>query len=136
MTNQLLYSAGYKYQTNSNLIVQTILRPVQPCVIDGYVFLDTDGLLRIYKGYAWDGCTNAPDTDINLLAGLVHDALYQLMQFGVLDQSFKHDADMMLKQIMIAQGASGWIARIFYAAVDTFGSMHIKPSKVIAVGIK
>lgn len=130
ISNQLLYSSGYKFQLNSGVVVQTTLRPAQPCVIQGYVFLDTDGLLYIYRGYAWDGCTSAPDTDSNLLAGLVHDALYQLMQVGILDKSFKADADEMLRNIMISQGSFKFVAAIFRAAVYIFGGLHMKPSKV------
>lgn len=136
ISNQLKYSSGYKFQLNSDVVVQTTLRPDQPCVIQGYVFLDTDGMLYIYRGYAWNGCTNAPDTDSNLLAGLVHDALYQLMQIGVLDKSFKADADNMLRDIMISQGSIKFIAAIFHAAVDIFGSMHMKPSKVRTLQVR
>ena len=136
ISKELRYSSGYKYQTNSNVIVQTTLRPAQSCVIDGYVFLGIDGLLHIYKSYAWDGCTNAPDTNSNLLAGLVHDALYQLMQVGALDKSFKSDADNMLRDIMISQGSMKLIANLFHLAVDVFGSLYMKPSKVRTLHIR
>jgi hypothetical protein len=136
ISKEMRYSSGYKYQTNSNIIIQTILRPAQSCLIDGYVFLGIDGILHIYRSYAWDGCTNAPDTDSNLLSGLVHDALYQLMQVGVLDKSFKSDADNMLRDIMISQGSSRIIAAIFHAAVDIFGSLHMKPNKVRTLQIR
>lgn len=136
ISKELRYSSGYKYQTNSNIIIQTTLRPAQSCVIDGYVFLGTDGLLYIYKSYAWDGCTHAPDTDSNLLAGLVHDALYQLMQIGILDKSFKPDADDILRDVMVRQGSMLFIANIFHAAVQEFGNMHMKPSKVRTLQIR
>lgn len=55
------YSEGYKYQLKANIVIQTTLRPDTPCVINGFIYLDTDGLLYIYKGYAWDGCSFAPD---------------------------------------------------------------------------
>ena len=83
ISDQFKYSSGYKYQLKSNVVIQTPLLPGTPRFIQGYVFLDTDGVLMIYRGYAWDGCTNAPDTDSNMLAGLVHDALYQMMQEDV-----------------------------------------------------
>lgn len=135
ISKELKYSSGYKFQLNSDVVVQTTLRPAVPCVIQGYIFLDTDGMLYIYRGYAWNGCTNAPDTYSNFLAGLVHDALYQLMQEGILDQSFKPRADLMLRDIMIEYGSSFIIAELFYQAVKWFGYLHMKPSKVRALQI-
>lgn len=136
ISKQLKYSSGYKFQINSDVVVQTTLRHAIPCVIQGYVFLDTNGLLYIYRGYAWNGCTNAPDTDSNFLAGLVHDALYQLMQEGILDQSFKPDADGMLRDIMIGQGSLKAIANLFYFAVHEFGKFHMKANRARLLPIK
>ena len=136
ISNQFSYSGGYKYQLKSNVVIQTTLRPDTPRFIQGYVFLDTDGVLRIYRGYAWDGCTSAPDNDRNMLAGLVHDALYQLMQEDVLDKSFKPLADEMLRNVMESQGAFKVTANLFHLAVKEFGGLHMKPKKVISLGIK
>ena len=136
ISKQLKYSSGYKFQLNSDVVVQTTLRPEQQCVIQGYVFLDTDGLLYIYRGYAWNGCTNAPDTDSNFLAGLVHDALYQLIQEGILEQSFKPYADMMLRDVMIECGSNIIVSEIFYLAVKWFGYLHMKPNKVRTLQIQ
>lgn len=136
VSNQLKYSSGYKYQLKSDVVIQTSLRPETARFIQGYVFLDTDGTLIIYRSYAWDGCTNAPDTDSNMLAGLVHDALYQLMQEGVLDWSFKPDADDMLRDIMISQGSFKATANLFHLAVQEFGRLHMKAKKVTALQIR
>lgn len=136
VSNQLKYSSGYKYQLKSDVIIQTSLLPESPRFIQGYVFLDTDGTLIIYRGYAWDGCTNALDTDSNMLAGLVHDALYQLMQEGVLDWSFKPEADNMLRDIMISQGAFRSIADLFRFAVNEFGRFHMKAKSIRSLQIR
>lgn len=136
ISKEFKYSSGYKYQLKSNVVIQTSLRPATPRFIQGYVFLDTDGTLIIYRGYAWDGCTNAPDTASNMLAGLVHDALYQLMQEDILDKSFKPLADEMLRDIMISQGSFKTTADLFHYAVNEFGGAHMKAKKVVALGIK
>jgi len=134
-SNEFSYCGGYKYQLKTDVVIQTILRPESQCVIQGFIFLDTDGILRIYRGYAWDGCSNAPDTDSNMLAGLVHDALYQLMQEGVLEWDYKPRADWMLKEIMIKQGSFRWVADLFHSAVREFGYTHKKPKKVQVINI-
>ena len=136
ISKEFKYSSGYKYQLKSNVVIQTALRPGAPRFIQGYVFLDTDGTLIIYRGYAWDGCTNAPDTDSNMLAGLVHDALYQLMQEDILDKSFKPLADDMLRDIMISQGSFKTTADLFHYAVQKFGGKHMTAKPVIMLQIK
>lgn len=136
ISDQLKFSSGYKYQLKSNVVIQTALRPETPRFIQGYVFLDTDGVLMIYRGYAWDGCTNAPDTKSNMLAGLVHDALYQMMQEGVLDKSFKPLADEMLRDIMISQGSFKATADLFHLAVKEFGGSHMKAKLARTLPIK
>lgn len=136
ISKEFRYSSGYKYQLKSNVVIQTTLRPETPRFIQGYVFLDADGSLIIYRGYAWDGCTNAPDTDSNTLAGLVHDALYQLMQEDILDKSFKPLADDMLRDTMISQGAFKSTADLFHFAVKEFGGVHMKAKKVTALQIR
>lgn len=136
ISKQFKYSSGYKYQLKSNVVIQTSLRQETPRFIQGYVFLDTDGVLIIYRGYAWDGCTNAPDTESNMLAGLVHDALYQLMQEDILDKSFKPLADDMLRDIMISQGSFKSTADLFHLAVQEFGGLHMKAKRVRMLPIK
>lgn len=36
-----------------------------------------DGVLTIKRGYAWNGCSFVPDTKKTLVAGLIHDFMYQ-----------------------------------------------------------
>lgn len=62
-----------------------------------------DGEITIYKGYRWDGPSGPTfDTDTFMNAALVHDALYQLMREGHLDQKLRKYVDQLLRQIMLA----------------------------------
>jgi len=120
------YSAGYKYQLKGNVLVQTRLRPTTPAIIQGFIFLGGDGKLFIYNSYAWNGATCAPDFDGNRLAVLVHDALFQLIQEGLLpDDSFK-ECNEELRDIMISEGAPRLIAELFYFGVSGFGKKFYK----------
>ena len=56
-----------------------------------------------------------------MLAGLVHDALYQLIQAGLLDPKWKGEADLMFRSLMMLHGSPKIVAQIFYSAVDKFG---------------
>lgn len=128
------YSNGYKFQLKQTIVIQTTLRPDRGVCIPGFIFLDIDGLLYIYAGYAWDGCSFAPDLRCNLVAGVVHDALYQLIQTGLLDRKWKSESDWMLYHLMVAYGSPKALARIFYFAVDQFGYQFvIEPRRVLSV---
>ncbi len=131
---KLKYSDGYKYQLKSDVIVQTNIRPKQPCIVQGYVFLGTDGELFVYRGYAWNGCTLAVDTKHNMRASLVHDALYQLIQEGLLERGWKGTADRALHDLMVEDGSCRAIAELYLLAVDLFGDAFTKkPKKVITI---
>lgn len=123
------YSDGYKYQLKNTIIIQTRLRPPRPCLIQGYVFLDIDGMLYIYEAYAWDGCTMAPNTEKNRLGCLVHDALKQLMQEGKLDKSFDPQCSQVLHDVMVEQGCYKAEADLFRWATRVFGGKFMKPKE-------
>lgn len=115
------YSKGYKYQLKETVVIQTALLPLVPCVIQGFILLNTDGKLYIYKGYAWDGVTHGIDFKFAMIASLVHDALFQLMQEGLLPLSFVHLANLEFRKLMIISNAPKFIAELYYQAVDHFG---------------
>lgn len=131
---KLRYLGGYKYQLKSNVVLQTKLRPTQPCIVQGYIFLGTDGKLFIYSGYAWNGCTLAFDNKRNIRASLVHDALYQLMQEELLERYWKPSADRLFYDLLLEDGSCFLTAEVYYAAVYTFGDTFTKkPKKVITI---
>ena len=83
----------YKYQLMEVFRVKTSLYPNQD-IRDKFTVLHPDGWLNIQSGYAWDGASGPTfDTKSSMRAGLVHDALYQLMREGKLDQRFRKAVD-------------------------------------------
>lgn len=111
----------YKFTEEKDIVIQTALRPAKQCVIQGFVFLDIDGKLYIYKGYSHNGVTLGIDFKFTRLAALVHDALFQLMQEGLLPLSFFEQCNLELKRLMIANGSPKFIANFYYRMVQTFG---------------
>lgn len=111
----------YKFTEEKDIVIQTALRPAKPCIIQGYVFLDTDGKLYIYKGYSHNGVTLGIDFKFTRLAALVHDALFQLTQEGLLSLTFFKLANLELKKLMIANGSPKFVAKFYYVMVQTFG---------------
>lgn len=70
--------------------------------------------IRIEPGYAWDGCTCAPDFSRSLLASVVHDLLFQ---FSAVDgfpyQIDRYAADEIFAAICRETGFRwGWLYRL------------------------
>ena len=70
-----------------------------------YIALDPLGRLTVRRGYAWDGPSGPTiDTKTFMRGSLIHDALYQLIRWGLLPPETKKDADMELKKACIEDG--------------------------------
>ncbi len=94
----------------------------------GYVHLSKTGHLALKKGYAWDGPSGPTIDTKNFMRGsLVHDALYQLMREGLLDQKYREDADKLLRAICRIDGMSKFRAWYVYWSVRTFGGRSARP---------
>ncbi|WP_036098630.1 hypothetical protein [Leptospira noguchii] len=117
---------SYSYQTN----IKSASRVHVGHRIKTFVTLDTDGLLRIESGYAWDGPSGPTfDTKTFMRGSLVHDALYQLMREEKLDYiKYRDTADQILKKICLEDGMSAFRAAYVYRFVSWFGGSSAKPT--------
>lgn len=87
-----------------------------------------NGVIAMRKGYCWDGVSGpAIDTPDTMLAGLVHDVLYQAIRLGLLPPTARADADAALFSLLRQSGAPWWRATYFFVAVRLFGARHAKP---------
>lgn len=112
----------YKWRLDETYVYRFPFYGCDGSDIDGYVSVNKKGLLRIEKGYCWDGASGPTwDTVSVRRASLVHDAWYQLIREGVAPLSSKDVADSVLYRIMIEDGAWEWRAKIWRWAVDRFG---------------
>lgn len=122
---------NYKYQTmeDGKFILYTgdpLPVRADSVTIDKFVELTGDNVLRIAKGYAWDGASGAFDTKSTMEAALIHDALYQLIREKKLDKEvYRKFADQILYHHCRLNGM-GWIrAQYIYLAVRLFGGFFI-----------
>lgn len=126
------YKSGYKYILAENVVFKTNIHPSTVIGIDKFIILKSDGTLIIEKGYAWDGVTWWPDIKKNMKAGLVHDALYQLIQSGLLAIAWKNTADETFRDMLKAEGDIS--ANLCFFAVQKLGKYFIKyPDDIINV---
>lgn len=115
------YREGYKYVLHEDYTAQTSVKPAQ-FVYAPLLRLDSDGVLYIQAGYAWDGPSGpAFDTPNFMRASLVHDALYQILSEGYISQDFRDEADDTMYRICREDGMTAIRAWWCYQAVRVFG---------------
>lgn len=119
--NCIAYKAGFKYQLNETAMMQTEIIPPRPVATE-FIMLNRAGLLQVLEGYAWDGPSGPTiDRSSNMRGSLYHDALYQLMRLGLLDEdTYRPQADRLLKQVWIEDSMPRWLATVEVKMVNWF----------------
>ena len=122
------YKGGFKYRLESEYSINIDIKPINPIHTD-YIHLSQDGELLILAGYCWDGASGpVPDTQSNMRAALIHDALYQLMRSRQLDRGiYKKPADKIFMVICINDGVPSFIAKSYYKGLKWFGKAATMP---------
>lgn len=122
------YRADYKYQLASDYSQSISIKPKTNIDTD-FISLNVNGNLLIKKGDAWDGPSGPViDTDENMRASLVHDALYQLMRNKFLvTRTHRKAADQLFKDICKDDGVSNLRASVYYKALRKFGKPSASP---------
>lgn len=125
----IAYNGGYKYQLKADYSQQIDIKPNHLVTLD-FITLTIIGFLTVKKGYAWDGPSGPTIDTPNFMRGsLVHDALYQLMREGELDENQHRDeADRLLQKICIEDGMSEIRAWFVYQGVHNFGKPSADPA--------
>ena len=123
---KIYYRAGYKYQLVKDYSIQLDLRLPEDIVTE-YITLTKSGLLTMFRGYAWDGCSGPTyDDKTNMRGGLVHDGGYQLMRLGLLSQEYKGFFDRLLKSVCLEDGMWKIRAWYYFEGVDHFAKYAAK----------
>jgi len=108
------YREGYRYQLHETYSLVVAIRPAEP-IRTRFITLRPDGKLTMRWGYAWDGPSWAIATKSFMRGSLTHDALYQLLRGGHLEQSWRKQADLELVRICEEDGMWGirrwWVYR-------------------------
>lgn len=125
------YKKGYKYQLFKAYSIQTNIRPVAN-IKTHFLTLNVNGLLRIKRGYSWDGASGgAIDTKNFMRASLIHDCLYQLITMRKIKKSWRKQADLLLQAICREDKMSKFRAWYVYRAVRRFGGLFSKKEKKV-----
>ncbi len=122
------YRSGYKYQLAEDYHIKTSIKP-KTNIDTQFIALDKQGNLVVKSGYAWDG-TSGPviDTDNNLRASLIHDALYQLMRKRKISaKEHKDRADRLFRKICKKDGVLSPVAQAYYEVLKKLGKPSTDP---------
>lgn len=120
---------GYRYQTMAPIEIDVSnYFPTENMCIDGFICLE-GGLLKLNKGYAWDGPSGPVIHTKNWIKpSLAHDAMYQLIRnrcFKDIESARKKSDDLMYK-LLLDGGMSRLRSWYSYKAVRIFGKNAIK----------
>ena len=127
------YRSGYKYQLVDTHVEKTIIKPFNDLSCQ-FLFLGTSGALIIGSGYAWDGPSGPSiDTKNSIRASLVHDALYQLMRMGYLNEDWRKKADLELGRILKEDGMWGFRRWYWTKGVRLFAARAAKKGNTKAI---
>lgn len=128
--NYIHYRDGYKYQLTETCQLEINIHPDEDIVTE-WILLNSEGLLTIMRGYAWDGPSGPmPDIHEAMRGSLVHDALYQLMREDHLSSVQHRDTvDKLLRELCIEDYMSHPMAELVYQAVHLFGNPYANPSE-------
>ncbi|MAF83077.1 MAG: DUF1353 domain-containing protein [Gammaproteobacteria bacterium] len=127
-TGFIRYRSDYKYQLAEGYEINTLIRP-KADINTEFIRLDVAGDLLVKKSYAWDGPSGpVKDTQENMRASLVHDALYQLMRNNHLKaRTWRKAADVQFMEICKEDGVSSRTASLWYRGLRRYGKPSASP---------
>lgn len=122
----MLYTDGYKFQLEADEVFQTEIHPSERVETEHFT-LDADGRLTVKRDFAWDGATMAFDVKSIRRGSCAHDALYRMMRQRLLEQRWRPEADLLLRQICQDDGMNRAGVWWVYHMVRSFGDPFADP---------
>lgn len=124
--DHIYFKDGYKYQLARCYSLQTPIIGYDIKTL--FICLESNGILTINKGYAWDGASGPTyDSKSSMRGSLVHDTFYQLEREELISQKEREKIDILLHDICIEDGMWGWRADLWLWAVRKFGIFAANP---------
>ncbi len=128
----IIYASGYKYQLKKTVRFRIPSLEVFKEHHSEYISILDGGILKITKGYAWNGASGPTvDTKSSMRASLVHDALFQLETYGILPLTYTHTANAILEAMCLLDGMIEYRANAWRVGVDWFGTLYARPSNQV-----
>jgi hypothetical protein len=125
------YASGYAYQLRAPyaVLLPEMRGAVEFPVSTDWLEFDSDGLLKIRAGYAWDGASGPTfDSKSSMRASLVHDVFYQMTRLGHISQEWRPVIDKVFHRMCVEDGMLTPRAWLWYHAVRIFASPAADPA--------
>lgn len=135
MTDKIRFKKGYKYLLVDEVKFETTINRYYNNSTDTpnfdaeYFSINYEtGIVIVKKRYAWDGISFALlDKLVTIRASLFHDVLYQAIRLGYLKESYKIEADKLLRQTLNQDGGNTLLSQVCYVGVRLFGKVYLTP---------
>lgn len=112
------YKKGYRFQLHEDF---GMLTPISGhSVITDWCNLSSDGYLKIYAKYAWDGRSGIVRRDKTKKPSLVHDVFSQMARQELIPMGIKKQVDELYRDMLIDNDVWAW-----YANADLVVLSHI-----------
>lgn len=133
MTEKIRFKKGYKYLLVDDVKFETTINryynnSTQTPNFDAEYFSINyeTGIVIAKKRYAWDGISFALlDKLVTVRASLLHDVLYQAIRLGYIKDSYKVEADKLLRQSLRQDGGNSLLGQVCYLGVRLFGKINL-----------
>ena len=126
------YRGGLKYQLTEEGVFFLGFSPPRD-IITEYVRFYRSGKLVLAKSYAWNGPSGPTiDDETNIQGSACHDAGYQLIQLGLLDEStYRPLFDRAMSDICAIDGMGFFRAALYWAGVRLCGENYARRRETI-----
>jgi len=125
---KILYRKNLGYQLMRDFAIKTNIKRIKK-VKHEFIDLNSEGLILIKSGYAWDGPSGPTlDTHTFMRGSLVHDAFYELIRLGFVDKKDRKKADKLLREMCITDGMTKFRAWYVYNSLRFAGGLSVRSS--------
>lgn len=95
--------------------------------VESDFFTIKNDTIHIKKFYSWDGASGPTiDSKTSMIAGLIHDCLYQAINTNLIDASYRHIADREFLSILLENHMAKIRAYSWYFFLGLFGKIYSK----------
>ena len=130
MPNFRLIKNGKWGKLKSSYSYKTRIEGLQ--LVSPYIILWLDGTLLVKENFEWNfGSGPAVDTPAMVAASCIHDALYTLMDLGLLGPEHQRDSDKTFKDILKHGGTAIFRRYYCYVMVRIFGRSEERLTEII-----
>lgn len=116
---KIKYKEGFRFYLADDFFIPIEGLP-DVSILETYKISISNGVLKVSRGYMWDGLWK----NKKMIRGfLVHEVLLRLIRLGYLDYSWRTKANTILYELLVEDGVFKPVAWLIQRFFDLFGSV-------------